>query len=54
MSISAVGSAASFVPQVSPQNASAPPARSSAPARVGSDSDGDNDGTKGRTVDVRA
>ena len=52
MSISAVGNAASFVPQVrSPQAAPAPKA---AVAAVGGDSDGDNDGSKGATVDVRA
>ena len=52
MSISAVGSAASYVPQVrSQQAASAPKA---AVAAVGGDSDGDNDGTKGGTVDVRS
>jgi len=53
MSISPVGSAASSVAQVRPQT---PPAavRPTAPIRVGSDSDGDNDGSKGSTVDVRA
>ena len=51
MSISPVGSAANYVPQVRPQ--AAVPART-APAAVGSDSDGDNDGSKGGSVDVRA
>jgi hypothetical protein len=52
MSISPVASAASYVPQVRSQQAA--PVRASAPARVGGDSDGDNDGSKGSTVDVRA
>ena len=51
MSISAVGSGAGFVPQVlSRQVAQAPKAAVSARG----DSDGDNDGSKGGTVDVRA
>jgi hypothetical protein len=52
MSISPIGSAASYVPQVRPQGAA--PARTTAPVSVGTDSDGDNDGSKGGTVDVRA
>ena len=51
MSISAVGNAVSFVPQVRSQAAPAPAAAVSA---VGGDADGDNDGSKGGTVDVRA
>jgi len=51
MSISAVGNAAGFVPQVRTQPGPAPKA---AVASVGTDSDGDNDGSKGGTVDVRA
>ncbi len=54
MSISAVSSGAAYVPQVSPPAAAAAPARTSAPVAVGSDSDGDNDGSKGGSVDVRA
>ena len=52
MSISAVGSAAGFVPQVRSQGAASAP--KAAVAMVGGDSDGDNDGSKGGTVDVRA
>ena len=51
MSISAVGSAASYVPQVRPQQAAA---SKPAVAALGGDSDGDNDGSLGGTVDVRA
>jgi len=54
MSISAVGSAAGYVPQVRPQQASSVQGRPAAPASVGTDSDGDNDGSKGGSVDVRA
>ena len=52
MSISAVGNAAGFVPQVHPQPAA--PVSRAAVSAVGGDSDGDNDGSKGGTVDVRA
>jgi hypothetical protein len=52
MSISAVGSTAGYVPQVHTQ-AAPNPART-APVSVGGDSDGDNDGSKGGTIDVRA
>jgi hypothetical protein len=52
MSISAVGNAAGYVPQVRSQQAG--PAPKAAVASVGGDSDGDNDGSKGATVDVRA
>ena len=52
MSISAVGNAAGYVPQVRPQQTG--PAPKAAVASVGTDSDGDNDGSKGGTVDVRA
>lgn len=52
MSISAVGNAASFVPQVRSQPVAAAP--KAAVAAVGGDADGDNDGSKGGTVDVRA
>ena len=52
MSISAVGNAASYVPQVRTQAAA--PAPRAAVAAVGGDADGDNDGSKGGTVDVRA
>ena len=54
MSISAVGSAAGYVPQVRTQSAPPVAARSAVAASVGGDSDGDNDGSKGGTVDVRA
>jgi hypothetical protein len=53
MNISPVGSAASSVAAVRPQTPP-PAARPTAPVVVGSDSDGDNDGSKGSTVDVRA
>ncbi len=52
MSISPVGSAATYVPEVRSQRSA--PVRASVPAGVGGDSDGDNDGSKGSTVDVRA
>jgi hypothetical protein len=52
MSISAVGNAAGYVPQVRSQPAG--PAPKAAVASVGRDSDGDNDGSKGATVDIRA
>jgi hypothetical protein len=52
MTISAVANAASYVPQVRPQQASLAP--KAAVAAAGTDSDGDNDGSKGGTVDVRA
>jgi hypothetical protein len=52
VTVSPVGSTASYVPQVRTQAASNP-ART-APVSVGGDSDGDNDGSKGGTVDVRA
>lgn len=52
MSISAVGNAASYIPQVRAAQA-APPAKPAVSA-VGGDSDGDNDGSKGGAVDVRA
>jgi len=44
MSISAVGPAANFVPQVRPQQAVPAPED----GRLGGDSDGDNDGSRGR------
>jgi hypothetical protein len=52
MSISAVGSATGYVPQVRPQ-AVPVPRHAAAATPVGGDSDGDNDGSKGGTVDVR-
>ena len=52
MSISPVGSAASYVPQIRSQGEVSP--RAADPVKVGGDSDGDNDGSKGGTVDVRA
>ncbi len=52
MNISAVGSAGGYVPPVRTQ--SNVPARPAAPVSVASDSDGDNDGSKGGSVDVRA
>jgi hypothetical protein len=52
MSISAVGNAAGYVPQVRSQTVA--PAPKAAVAAVGGDSDGDNDGSKGGSVDVRA
>jgi len=52
MTISAVTHAASYVPQVRPQQATSVP--KAAVSAVGTDSDGDNDGSKGGTVDVRA
>ena len=52
MGISAVGSSTGYMPQVRPQPAASAPG---APvAGVGQDADGDNDGSKGGTVDVRA
>jgi hypothetical protein len=51
MSISAIGTAATPPLQLRQQPA---PARSAVTAPVGGDSDGDNDGSKGGTVDVRA
>jgi hypothetical protein len=53
MSISPVGSPASSVAAVRPQTPP-PAARPTAPAPVATDSDGDNDGSKGSAVDVRA
>ena len=52
MGISGVGNAAGYVPQVRPLQTA--PAAKAAVAAVGGDSDGDNDGSKGGTVDVRA
>ncbi len=52
MNISPVGSTAGYVPQVRPQSTA--PANTTAPVKVGGDSDGDNDGSKGGAVDVRA
>lgn len=52
MTISAVANAASYMPQVRAQHSSSAP--KAAVAAVGTDSDGDNDGSKGGTVDVRA
>jgi len=54
MSISAVGINPSLASQLRPIPAASAPARSAAPAPVGGDSDGDNDGSKGGTVDLRA
>ncbi len=52
MSISAVGSAAGYTPPIRPHVAAAP--RAAEPVKAGADSDGDNDGSRGGTVDVRA
>lgn len=52
MNITGVGVAASYTPQVRAQQTAPPPQR--ATASVGGDSDGDNDGSKGGAVDVRA
>ena len=52
MTISAVSNSAGYAAPVRPQQAA--PAPKAAVAAVGSDSDGDNDGSKGGTVDVRA
>ena len=52
MTISAVGSPASYVPQVRSHQTA--PAHAAVPASVGGDSDGDNDGSKGGQIDLRA
>jgi hypothetical protein len=52
MSISPVGSTAIYAPQV--RSHQAPPPRAGVPAKVGGDSDGDNDGSKGGKIDLRA
>jgi len=52
MSISAIGLAAT--PMLQPHPKSAPAQSAVATPVVGGDSDGDNDGSKGGTVDVRA
>ena len=52
MSISPVASAASYVPQIRPQQPTQ--TRPAVSAATGGDSDGDNDGSKGGSVDVRA
>ena len=52
MNISAVGNAGGYVPQVRAQHATEAP--KVAASAVGGDADGDNDGSKGGTVDVRA
>jgi hypothetical protein len=52
MSISPVGSVANYAPQV--RSEATVPARATASVTAGRDSDGDNDGSKGGTVDVRA
>ena len=52
MSISAVGNSAGYVPQIRTQSVA--PAPKAAVSAVGGDADGDNDGSKGGTVDVRA
>jgi len=54
MSISGVGSAAAYVAPVNRQAAAPPAAKAPGLAPVGGDADGDNDGSKGGTVDVRA
>ena len=54
MSISAVGAAAGYAPQVHAQAVSQPPVPAARVAAAGTDSDGDNDGSKGGSVDVRA
>jgi hypothetical protein len=55
MSISGVG-AANYVSQVHPQHVARTAPRQSTPAvaATGRDADGDNDGSKGGTVDIRA
>ena len=52
MTISPVGAAVGLVAPVRPAPVAA--TRAAAPAKVGVDADGDNDGSKGGTVDVRA
>ena len=52
MNISAVGNAANYMPLARSQATT--PAPQAAVAGVGKDADGDNDGSKGGTVDVRA
>ncbi|MGO9875795.1 MAG: hypothetical protein ACLPVY_18605 [Acidimicrobiia bacterium] len=52
MSISAVGNPTNLMPQLRPQQTAAGP--NGAVAAVGPDSDGDNDGSKGGTVEIRA
>ena len=52
MTISAVTNSASYLPSARLQPAPAVP--KTAVAAVGTDSDGDNDASKGGTVDVRA
>ena len=54
MSISAVGSAAAYAAPIRPPNTPTARAASASPAPVGRDSDGDNDASKGGSVDVRA
>ena len=54
MSISGVGAAAGYAPQVRAQAVSQPPVPAARVAAAGTDSDGDNDGSKGGSVDVRA
>jgi len=52
VTISAVSNSAGYPAPVRPQQAS--PAPKAAVAGVGGDADGDNDGSKGGTVDIRA
>ena len=51
MNITGIGVAAPVSPQIRTQATAVP---HTPVARVGGDSDGDNDGSKGGTVDVRA
>ena len=52
MTISGVGSAGAYAPLVRPQPTAVAP--KATVAAVGGDADGDNDGSKGSAVDVRA
>jgi hypothetical protein len=54
MSISGVGGAANYTPPVRTQAPPRPPVPTAAPIAVGGrDADGDHDGTKGASLDVR-
>jgi hypothetical protein len=54
MSISGIGSAAAYAAPVNRQAPTPPASRTSGLTPAGSDADGDNDGSRGGTVDVRA
>jgi hypothetical protein len=54
MSISGVSNSAGYIAPVRMQPVAPPPSRATVTAAGSADSDGDNDGSKGGTVDVRA